>query len=179
MGYRNPDLLADMARTVDHISGGRLILGVGSGWYEKDYRTYGYEFPPLAQRMRLFAEGLSRIEHRLAHLNPAPVRQIPILIGGSGERKTLPLVGRYADIWHSFEPLDEFRRKDEMVKRLAEQAGRDESLIERATAWEGRSAADAFAAAGVTLFTTEIKPTAGGYDLDILTEMIAWRDGRD
>jgi probable F420-dependent oxidoreductase len=177
MSYRNPDLLADMARTVDHISGGRLILGIGSGWYEKDYTVYGYEYPSLGERTRLFADGLARIEHRLAHLTPPPVRKIPILIGGSGERKTLPLVGRYADIWHSFEPLQEFQRKDDMVKRLADQAGRDESRIERAIAWEDRAAADAFYAEGVRLFTTEIKPTEGGYDLSIVEDMIAWRDG--
>ena len=166
-----------MARTVDHISSGRLVLGVGSGWYEKDYAVYGYDFPPLGERMRLFAEGLARIEHRLADLTPPPVRHIPILIGGSGERKTLPLVGRYADIWHSFEPLDEFRRKDGIVKRLAEQAGRDESRIERGTAWEGPAAADAFHAEGVNLFTIEVKPTETGYDLTVVKEMIAWRDG--
>jgi probable F420-dependent oxidoreductase len=177
IGYRNPELLADMARTVDHTSSGRLILGVGSGWYEKDYAAYGYDFPPLGERMRLFAEGLARIEHRLANLTPPPVRDIPILIGGSGERKTLPLVGRYADIWHSFEPLDEFKRKDDIVKRLADQAGRDASRIERGTAWEGPAAADAYHAAGVSLFTTEVKPTETGYDLTVVKEMIAWRDG--
>jgi probable F420-dependent oxidoreductase len=178
MGFRNPDLLADMARTVDHISQGRLILGVGSGWYEKDYTVYGYDYPPLGERMRLFADGLARIENRLAHLRPAPIRKIPVLIGGSGERRTLPLVGRYADIWHSFEPLQEFRRKDDIVKRLTEQAGRDEADIERATAWDGRAAADAFYADGISLFTTEVKPTEDGYDLSIVEDMVAWRDGR-
>jgi probable F420-dependent oxidoreductase len=177
IGYRNPDLLADMARTVDHISGGRLILGLGSGWYEKDYNAYGYAYPSLAERFRLFVDGLARIEYRLAHLVPAPVRDIPILIGGSGEKKTLPLVAGFADIWHSFEPLDEFRRKDDLVKRYAEAAQRDDRLIERAVAWSGPAEADLFHKEGVTLFTAEIKPTEKGYDLGVLSEMIAWRDG--
>src|SRR3984957_17482723 len=85
VGYRNPDLLADMARTVDHISGGRLILGLGSGWYEKDYRVYGYGYGPRRSRMDLLAEGMRRIEHRLENLTPKPLRQVPILIGGAGE----------------------------------------------------------------------------------------------
>jgi probable F420-dependent oxidoreductase len=178
IGYRNPDLLADMARTVDHISGGRLILGLGAGWYEKDYTVYGYDYTTLGERMRLFGEGLARIEHRLALLTPPPIRDIPILIGGSGERKTLPLVGRYADIWHSYEPLDEFRRKNDILKRLAHDAGRDESRIVRALGWENTAAADAYYKEGVTLFTAEIKPTDAGYDLDIVNDMLAWRDGQ-
>jgi probable F420-dependent oxidoreductase len=177
IGFRNPDLLADMARTVDHISGGRLILGLGTGWYPKDYTVYGYDYPSVAERFRQFAEGLERIKNRLAQLKPAPVRDIPILIGGAGERKTLPLVGRYADIWHSFEPLEEFRRKDDLVKRHAADAGRDESAIERSVAWFGPAVADDYHRAGVSLFTTEIHPTDDGYDLGILKEMIAWRDG--
>jgi len=177
MGYRNPDLLADMARTVDHISGGRLILGVGSGWYEKDYTVYGYDYGTVKSRMDLFAEGLQRIEDRLRKLTPAPVRDIPILIGGSGEKRTLPLVGRYASIWHSYLDIETFRRKNDLVRKYAAEAGRDEALIERSVAWPGDgTAADAYASEGVTLFTTRIQPTDQGYDLSPLKEILAWRD---
>lgn len=176
IGYRNPDLLADMARTVDHISGGRLILGVGAGWYEKDYRTYGYDYGTLKSRMDRFADGLRRIEHRLANLNPAPLRPIPILVGGSGERRTLPLVGRYAHIWHSGLDVETFRRKNDIVKQHAAQAGRDDDAIERATNWATPQRADALLAEGITLHVTELKPASAGYDFTALKELLAWRD---
>ncbi|HYS38466.1 MAG TPA: LLM class F420-dependent oxidoreductase [Pseudonocardiaceae bacterium] len=176
IGYRNPDLLADMARTVDHISAGRLILGVGAGWYEKDYRVYDYDYGTLRSRMDLFAEGLSRIEHRLANLNPPPLRRIPILIGGGGERRTLPLVGRHAHIWHCGTDLATYRRKNDLVKQHAAAAGRDDGAIERATNWADAAQADAMRAEGVTLYVTELKPTAAGYDFTRLTEILAWRD---
>ena len=176
IGYRNPDLLADMARTVDHISGGRLILGVGAGWYEKDYRVYGYDFGTLRSRMDTFAEGMARIEHRLEHLTPKPLRQIPILVGGSGERRTLPLVGRYAHIWHSGLDLETFRRKNDLVKQYAATAGRDDSVIERATNWTTPAAADALLAEGITLHVTELKHTDDGYDFATLAQLVAWRD---
>src|SRR6201992_427434 len=178
MGYRNPDLLADMARTVDHISGGRVILGLGSGWYEKDYTVYGYGYGAVKSRMDLFDEGLQRIEHRLTQLTPPPVRQIPILIGGSGERRTLPVVARHAHIWHSFLDVDTFRRKSARLDRLAEGFGRDPADIERSVGWTTAQDADNYVTAVASLFTTEIPPTESGYDLTALEEMIAWRDNQ-
>lgn len=176
IGYRNPDLLADMARTVDHISDGRLILGVGSGWYEKDYTTYGFEYGTVKSRFDLLDASLPRIVSRLDKLLPAPLRKIPILIGGAGERRTLPLVAKYAHIWHCFEPIDEFRRKSDVVLELAAQAGRDGTVIERSLGWKGRKEADEYLAAGATLFSTEVHPGPDGYDFGELKDMIAWRD---
>ena len=130
--------------------------------------------------MDLFAEGLERISSRLKLLNPQPVRGIPILVGGAGERKTLPLVGRYASIWHSSLELEAFRRKNDLVRKYAAEAGRDETLIERAVTWPGDGAsADSYAGEGVTLFTTEIHPTDQGYDLSPLKGLLAWRGQRD
>ncbi|MBY4209219.1 LLM class F420-dependent oxidoreductase [Rhodococcus fascians] len=173
-GYRNPDLLADMARTVDHISGGRLILGIGAGWNEKDYDNFGYEFGTAGSRLALLKESFGRIRHRLDVGNPAPTRDIPILIGGGGEKKTLKLVAEYAHIWHSFADLDALKRKSEILAEHGTTVGRDTSGITRSVSWPGADTAQDFVDAGATLFTVG----TGGpdYDLTELGEAIAWRD---
>lgn len=173
-GYRNPDLLADMARTVDNISGGRLILGIGAGWFERDYDEYGYEFGTPGTRLALLKDNLARIRARLAVLNPPPVRQIPILIGGKGERKTLRLVAQYADIWHSFSDVEMLAHKNKVLAEHAAAVGTDESRIERSVQWQGRDNAKALRDAGATLFTVGV--SGPDYDLTEVLRAIEWRD---
>lgn len=173
-GYRNPDLLADMARTVDHISGGRLILGIGAGWFEKDYQQYGYDFGTAGSRLKLLSESLSRISTRLDKLNPPPTRRIPILIGGGGEKKTLRMVAEYAQIWHSFADLEALQHKSQVLADHCSAVGRNPAQIERSLAWPGVDKAQAFVDAGATFFTVGV----GGpeYRLDKLIDAIKWRD---
>jgi len=176
-GYRNPELLADMARTVDHISGGRVILGIGSGWNAKDYAEYGYEFGTAGSRLDQLAVDLPRIEARWAELNPAPTRKIPVLIGGGGERKTLRLVARHADIWHSFSDVVTLRRKSEILARHCADAGRDPDEIEKSVevpSGDPARVGPPLVEAGATLFTVGI----GGPDFDLKTlrRWIEWRD---
>lgn len=169
-GYRNPDLLADMARTVDHISDGRLILGIGAGWFKRDYDEYGYEFGTAGTRLNLLKEYMARLCARLKKLNPQPTRQIPILIGGGGERKTLRLVAEYADIWHSFADLDALHHKNTVLAAHAAEVGTDASRIERSVEWPGTAdQAKAFIAAGVGLFTIDVN----GPDYDLTTDVAA------
>ncbi|MGE2692968.1 LLM class F420-dependent oxidoreductase [Mycolicibacterium pulveris] len=178
--YRNPELLADMARTVDHISDGRLILGIGSGWKQKDYDEYGYEFGTAGSRLDDLATGLPRITSRLAKLNPPPTRQIPVLIGGEGEKKTLRLVARHADIWHTFSGSAGYPHKAEVLARHCSDVSRDPAAIERSAGVSGKSIdallteADALAGLGVTLLT--VGANGPDYDLTEAEALCRWRD---
>ncbi len=147
--YRNPALLAKMAATLDQISGGRLVLGIGSGWMEEEYRGYGYSFPSTRTRIeqldealevikRLFTEKCADFQGKYYTLNqaynrPASVTKPhpPILIGGGGEKHMLRVVARHADIWNC--PNNHSRELDKRVAALrkhCDDIGRDFSEIE-------------------------------------------------
>jgi probable F420-dependent oxidoreductase len=188
--YRNPQLLADMARTVDHISArdgeGRLILGIGSGWFERDYDEYGYEFGSAGGRLNALDRDLPLIKERWGKLNPAPTRAIPVLIGGGGERKTLRIVAEQADIWHGFGDPETIAHKHAVLDDWCARVGRDPSTITRSAGVSptpGRlpedvkdyaAGAQALYAVGTRLLTTGLSgPT---HDLGPVRDLLAWRD---
>lgn len=132
--YRNPELLADMSRTIDHLSGGRFTLGIGSGWFERDYTEYGYEFGTAPGRLKILGEALPRIKERMAKLTPGPLGPLPILIGGSGEKVTLRLVAEYADGWNAFGPPESFAAKSAVLDEWCDKVGRPRDEVERTVA---------------------------------------------
>ena len=148
--YRNPALLAKMVTTLDVISGGRAILGIGAAWNESEHGGYGFEFPPIGRRMDRLDEALAickamfteerpsfegryyRIERALDSPRPVQPGGPPILVGGGGEQRTLRLVARYADYSHWFGgPIEDLRRKHEILDRYCEEIGRDPREITR------------------------------------------------
>ena len=177
--YRNANLQADMARTIDHISNGRFIFGTGSGWFERDYDEYGYEFGTVGERLNALARDLPIIEDRWGKLNPAPTRKIPVLIGGGGEKKTLRIVAKHADIWHSFSDPETMQRKLGILAEHGAAVGRDTSEIEISTELKGRTAeqADELFDLGATLYTVGI--TGPDYDLAPVRDWLQWRDEKN
>src|SRR5712692_1728334 len=151
--FRHPALLARMATALDHLSGGRLELGVGAGWNDAEHRAYGLPFPPAAQRLDMLEESIEVLlrllgdgpayfvgqHYRLegADLQPKPVQRprIPLLIGGMGERRTLPLVARYADEWNLTTASPAlYRARSERLAACCAAIGRDPATIARSVA---------------------------------------------
>jgi F420-dependent oxidoreductase-like protein len=149
--YRHPSLLAAEVVTVDHLSGGRLNLGLGAAWHDEEHRRLGFHFPSAGERIQRLDETLQIVKAlltsdgvdfegrhyrlRRGFYRPRPVQQPhpPIWIGAMGEKSMLPLAARHADVWHAFGPVSELARKSALVDRLAEEAGRDPSDIGRST----------------------------------------------
>jgi F420-dependent oxidoreductase-like protein len=147
VAYRSPALLAKMAATLDVISGGRLVVGLGAGWHEPEYVQYGYEFPPIAARLaqldeaahvlrRLWTEERTTFEGRHFTVRdavsyPKPVQpRLPIMIGGGGERVLLRHVARHADIWNNLGVNHgEVARKRDVLARHCRAIGRDPAAI--------------------------------------------------
>jgi len=146
--YRNPALHAKITTTLDVISGGRAIHSLGAGWYEEEHLAYGYEFPPLKERFErledalrisraMFTQESATVEGLHFHVedvlvNPRPLRgDIPILVGGSGERKTLRLVAQYADGCNVFGDPERAQHLMGVLDAHCEDVGRDPAAITR------------------------------------------------
>lgn len=166
MGYRNPAVLAKTAITIDHVSNGRLELGLGAGWHETEHAAYGIPFPPVRTRMEMLEEGIQIVKSMLTQQEttfigkhfrveqalsvPRPVQEKPrVWIGGSGERRTLRIAARYADGWNMGSDggtVEDYRRKIQVLDGWCETEGRDPAEIERSVVvafYMGTDAADA------------------------------------
>jgi alkanesulfonate monooxygenase SsuD/methylene tetrahydromethanopterin reductase-like flavin-dependent oxidoreductase (luciferase family) len=147
--FRNPALTAKMATTLDHMSDGRAILGIGGAWFETEHEAYGIEFGSgFGERLDWLDEAVAIMRDMLdgkeatargpryaaknVRNDPPPIqKRLPILIGGDGEKKTLHTVAKYADAWNTGGDIDFVRHKDEVLRQWCERVGRDESEIER------------------------------------------------
>ena len=178
--YRNPQLLANVHSTIDHLSGGRVILGIGAGWFERDYDEYGYTFGTAPERLRALARDLPLMKARLGKLTPPPQGPMPIMIGGAGEKVTLRLVAEHAQMWHSFGDAEVYAAKSAILAEHCAKVGRDPAEIERV--WGAHNLtlamADELADAGVHEITIGVGGDGTGYDLAKVKELIDWRDAR-
>ncbi len=176
--YRNPNLLANMAKTVDHVSGGRLILGIGAGWFEREYREYGYTFGTARERIEALGTALPQIKRRWQAELPRPVRNpIPILIGGEGEQMMLKLVAQHADIWNGWGTAERYRSKCAVLDRWCAEVGRNPDDIERSAMTPAHTARTldplVEAGAGHIIMTMRAPCKFGSVE-----KLVRWRDTR-
>jgi probable F420-dependent oxidoreductase len=176
--YRNPALLANMAKTVDHISAGRLILGLGAGWNEKEHNEYGYRFGTARERLNALEETLQIVRQRWATELPPPTRTIPILIGGGGERVTLKLTAQYADMWNGGRSPEIYKHKCEVLDQWCSTVGRDPKAIERTLNIYGNPTPaiyDEYVRAGAQHIILNL---GAPWDMTPVEQLVRWRDAR-
>ena len=147
------------------------MLGIGAGWFERDYREYGYEFGTGPSRVRELAGALPLIMERLDRLEPPPRGRLPILIGGSGEKVTLRLVAEHADAWNTFGPPENFAKKSRVLDEWCERLGRNPRQIERTVGINVNEVdnLDAYVDAGAEHLIVMVGPP---YDLDPVKQLL-------
>lgn len=151
MGYRNPAYLAKVAATVDVVSGGRVEMGIGGGWYEHEWEAYGYGFPPIKDRLGMLREGVEifrqawttgaatldgsyyRVDGAIVQPRPLQAGGIPMWIAGGGEKVTLRIAAEYASYTNFAGSLEEFDRKSDILRGHCERIGRDVDEITRSS----------------------------------------------
>jgi probable F420-dependent oxidoreductase len=176
MSYRNPALMSNMAKTLDHVTNGRFVLGIGAGWARRDYDEFGYEFGTAGSRLKDFERGLAIIKDRWGKDLPKPVNgTIPILIGGAGEKVTLRIAAQYADQWHTFGAPADWVRKSAILDEWCAKVGRDPATIERTCAArpENFNDLDQYVKLGATQL---IYGWDHPWDTSDLERLLAWRD---
>ena len=178
--YRNPNLLADMARTIDHLSGGRYVLGIGAGWHRRDFDEYGYVFGTVALRLANLERDLETIRSRWKKLNPPPTRRIPILFGGGGEKVALRIVAQHCDEWQYFGTREALKRKAAVLDEWCARLGRNPHEITRCTSvghgLDDEATPDDYVELGFTHLIASC--TGPQWDLGALRELLAWRAAR-
>jgi alkanesulfonate monooxygenase SsuD/methylene tetrahydromethanopterin reductase-like flavin-dependent oxidoreductase (luciferase family) len=149
LSFRDPVMMARQAMAMNDLSEGRMILGVGSGWLEREHTVFGYDLADVSPRMDRLEEGLNIITHlirsdepltfeghyyhlREARLLPRSEHPLRLLVGGNGKQRTLPLAARYADVWNAqWTTLDELRQLNGLLDSLLRKAGRQPSDLRR------------------------------------------------
>jgi F420-dependent oxidoreductase-like protein len=183
--YRHPAVLANMAATLDHVTGGRFTLGVGAGWQVNEHEQYGIELPPVKQLLDRFEEALQVLHgllrqprttvdgryYRLtdAVCEPKPVQDpLPILVGGGGERRMLRIVARYADVWNTWGRPDVIAHKSGVLDRFCAEVGRDPKAIART--------AQALTVVGQPLPEGAPMPVIGGTPEQLARDVAGYRE---
>lgn len=147
-GYRNPGLLVKQATALDHLAGGRAWLGLGAGWHQRDHAAFGFDLPPIRERLDRFDEQAAAVRALLdgagpvtaagtwvrmdrAVNDPPPIGRLPLMLGGSGEKRTLRIVARDADAWNGEGTPEGWARRSGILDEHCAAVGRDARAIER------------------------------------------------